>query len=96
MKLFPIDAYDYAAIGYVKNGSSYRALRDYRPEANTYLELLKQTALDISGYYPLYRTEAVANAVGDGTSHSHMFDGVTYYMPNGVTYYHGNYGTNSY
>ena len=46
----------------------------------------------ISGYYPLYDLEASANAAGDGTSHSHEFDGVTYYMPNGVTFYHGDYG----
>ena len=45
----------------------------------------------IDGYYPLYTTEAGADAAGDGTSHTHTFDGVTYYMPNGVPYYHGNY-----
>ena len=45
----------------------------------------------IDGYYPLYTTEADANAAGDGTSHTHTFDGVTYYMPNGVPYHHGDY-----
>ena len=49
----------------------------------------------ISGYYPLYDLEASANAAGDGSSHSHTFDGVTYYMPNGVTFYHGDYGQSS-
>ena len=45
----------------------------------------------ISGYYPLYDLEASAIAAGDGTTHTHEFDGVTYYMPNGVTFYHGDY-----
>ncbi len=47
----------------------------------------------VEGYYPLYTTEADANAAGDGSSHSHTFSGVTYYMPNGVTYYHGDYNS---
>ena len=46
----------------------------------------------VNGYYPLYATEAEANAAGDGTSHTHTFDSVTYYMPNPHTIYHGNYG----
>ena len=45
----------------------------------------------INGYYPLYATEEAANFAGDGTSHSHIFFGQTFYMPNGVTYYHGTY-----
>ena len=46
----------------------------------------------INGYYPLFTTEEVANAAGDGTSHTHVFDGVTYYMPDsGTPIYHGNY-----
>jgi hypothetical protein len=45
----------------------------------------------INGYYPLYTLEADANAAGDGSSHTHEFDGTTYYMPNGVTFYHGDY-----
>ena len=50
------------------------------------------------GYSPLYQLEADANAHagGDGTSHSHVLDGVTYYMPNGLTMgvdqFHGTYG----
>ena len=50
-----------------------------------------ETAIAVDGYYPLYTTEAAADANGNGTSHSHTFYGITYYMPNGVTYYHGNY-----
>jgi len=48
---------------------------------------------DLNGYYPLYDTEAGANAAGDGTSHTHVIAYRTYYMPNGVTPYHGNYGS---
>ena len=62
----------------------------------TALEESTETPIDIAGYYPLYESEAAANAAGDGTSHTHVFNSTTYYMPNGVTFYHGNYGTNSY
>ena len=49
-------------------------------------------AVAIQGHYPLYTTEADANAAGSGSSHTHSFDGVTYYMPDGgVAIYHGNY-----
>lgn len=50
-------------------------------------------ALAVDGYYPLYSTESASNAVSsDGTSHSHVLGGVTYYMPNaGVVMYHGTY-----
>ena len=50
---------------------------------------------EVDGYYPLYDLEASAEAAGDGTTHSHTLGGVTYYMPNGVTFYHGNYGQSS-
>ncbi len=45
------------------------------------------------GYFPLYDTEEVSDSVStNGESHSHTFDGVTYYMPDeGTTLYHGNY-----
>mgnify|MGYP003641504622 CR=1 FL=1 len=45
----------------------------------------------ISGYYPLYATAEAANFAGDGTSMTHTFFGQIFYMPNGVTYYHGTY-----
>ena len=49
-------------------------------------------ALSINGYYPLYTTEVLADAAGNGASHAHVIDGVTYYMPDGgVPIYHGNY-----
>ena len=50
-------------------------------------------ALAVDGYYPLYSTESAAQAESsDGTAHSHILSGTTYYMPNdGVTIYHGTY-----
>jgi len=50
-------------------------------------------ATAVDGYYPLYTTESASNAVSsDGTSHTHVLGGVTYYMPNdGVIIYHGTY-----
>lgn len=46
----------------------------------------------VNNYYPLYETAAKAELSGDGTYHTHEFGGVTYYMPNGVEFWHGNYG----
>jgi len=51
------------------------------------------TPQTVNGYYPLYTTASDAISVGDGTYHTHEFNGVTYYMPNGVANYHGDYGT---
>ena len=50
-------------------------------------------ALAVDGYYPLYTTESASNAVSsDGTSHTHVLNSITYYMPNdGVIVYHGTY-----
>ena len=47
----------------------------------------------IDGYYPLYTSEAESDYHStNGESHEHVFDGVTYYMPDaGVTIYHGTY-----
>jgi len=48
--------------------------------------------ISIGGYYPLYATanEANADPDGDGTNHAHEINGVTYFMPNGLTtFYHG-------
>ena len=65
-------------------------------------------ALDVNGYYPLYLTSAEAVAAspapteirpGETTQgfHTHVLNGRTYYMPNGlimnVTQFHGNYQT---
>lgn len=45
----------------------------------------------INGYYPLYATKEAADFAGDGTSMTHEFFGKVFYMPNGVTQYHGTY-----
>lgn len=45
----------------------------------------------INGYYPLYATKEAADFAGDGTSMTHEFFGKIFYMPNGVTVYHGTY-----
>ena len=48
-------------------------------------------AFSANGYHPLYSTQNEANQAsasqqGDGTSHLHLFNGVNYWMPNGVGY----------
>ena len=58
--------------------------------------LLDLTSIPIAlnGYYPLYTTEAEADAAGNGSSHAHTVDSVVYYMPDGGTaIYHGTYGS---
>ena len=53
----------------------------------------------INGYYPLYSTEEESNAAsnGNGSSHFHILNSITYYMPNGLggpgsgTQFHGDY-----
>ena len=55
-------------------------------------------AIQVNGYYPLYTTAggAQGHSGGNGTYHTHVFGGVTYYMPNGLTLgttqFHGTYG----
>ena len=60
--------------------------------SNSYCQM-PTGALAVEGYYPLYATEAAAEAESsDGTAHSHTLSGTTYYMPNaGVVMYHGTY-----
>ena len=66
---------------------------DYSVLEETVLGAVNATepfALD--GYYPLYYTAAKANAASSTDSnHSHTINGVTYYMPDSGTLYHGNY-----
>lgn len=52
----------------------------------------------IDGYYPLYISVYDSNRDpnGDGTSHTHIIGGVTYYMPNGLDVeWHGDYDCSS-
>ena len=47
----------------------------------------------VNNHYPLYdfATGAEGHLGGNGGSHEMKLNGVTYYMPNGVTNWHGNY-----
>ena len=87
--------------------STYEIRRDLKKKADEIQELVSQgftqAEIDavlvipqsVNGYFPLYETEAAANTAGNGSSHSHTFNGITYYMPNGVTFYHGDYNESS-
>ena len=87
----------------IYNGHVFRALEDNVATADNdpgdmegtweFIGLEEDAApLALDGYFPLYETEEASNAAGNGYSHTHTIDGVTYYMPNGgVTIYHGNY-----
>ena len=60
-------------------------------------------AIAVNGYYPLFTTESASNAYseGDGSSHTHVLNGITYYMPNGLggpgngKQFHGNFSSYS-
>ena len=62
----------------------------------------KPGAIAVNSYYPLFTTESASNACqgGDGSSHSHQLNGITYYMPNGLTMgtnqFHGDFPAISY
>ena len=46
----------------------------------------------LNGYYPLYFDAPTSNGASPvSSSHSHTIGGVTYWMPSGVTNYHGDY-----
>lgn len=45
----------------------------------------------IQGFFPLYEIQEEALLAGDGGMHSHDFDGKTYFMPNGVPFFHGDH-----
>ena len=80
--------------------SFYRLMEGETLSAADY-SLLEETVLDavnaqepfaLNGFYPLYYTSAKADAASSADSHhSHTIAGVTYYMPDGGTLYHGNY-----
>jgi len=60
-------------------------------------EEVVEEPLAINGYYPLYRTSQAAIEESPTSGyHEHEFNGITYYMPNGLveneTFFHGNYG----
>ena len=80
--------------------SFYRLMEGETLSAADYT-LLEETVLDavnaqepfaLNGFYPLYYTSAKADSASSTDSHhSHTIAGVTYYMPDGGTLYHGNY-----
>ena len=52
--------------------------------------------LIVNGYYPLYYNSEIATIKSPvNTYHTHVFNGITYYMPDGLvensTFFHGNY-----
>jgi len=60
--------------------------------------LKKYNAFSVSGYYPLFSTAEDAVAVSVvSTYHTHEFEGVEYYMPDGLemnkTQFHGDWKT---
>lgn len=55
--------------------------------------------ISLDGFFPLFKKESMSNLAshlggGSGTSHTHIFDDVSYYMPDGILFYHGNYISN--
>lgn len=48
--------------------------------------------LAVSGFFPLYLTKQEAiRASPDKTYHTHTLNGKSYFMPDGVKHYHGDY-----
>ena len=52
--------------------------------------------VNVNGYYPLYYNSEIATIKSPvNTYHTHVFNGITYYMPDGLvensTFFHGNY-----
>ena len=50
-----------------------------------------EVAQSISGHFPLYNSQAEANAIGNGSSTTYTFNATDYYMPNGVTQFTGDH-----
>jgi hypothetical protein len=50
-----------------------------------------RSAFCVNGYYPLHLTEQQAKDAGNGTVVTHVIYGRSYYMPNGVDQWLGNY-----
>tara|TARA_R110002020_G_C16236083_1_gene768773 strand:- start:32 stop:1585 length:1554 start_codon:yes stop_codon:yes gene_type:complete len=72
--------------------------QEFLKRKNLSSNLKKYNAFSIYGYYPLFSDIETAKIVSPLTSyHIHEFEGVEYYMPNGLemgkTQFHGNYKT---
>ena len=60
------------------------------------INLQKDNVISLRGYFPLFRTQQEAiNISPELDFHTHIIEGVEYYMPNGlemgVTQFHGDY-----
>jgi len=60
------------------------------------INLQKDNVISLQGYFPLFRTQQEAiNISPELDFHTHIIEGVEYYMPNGlemgVTQFHGDY-----
>jgi len=61
----------------------------------TYVLKITNGPMVVHGFYPLYLTKQEAiRASPNKTYHTHTLNGKTYFMPDGVKYYHGNYKEN--
>lgn len=62
--------------------------------SDVYYDGSYKNPIDINGYYPLYYEEIYAKNNSQSTpqsAHTHVINSVTYWMPDGITVYHGNY-----
>ncbi len=84
---------------YEKDGNSVIGWKSLLVDGGNTASIMMDTCtpISVSGYYPLYTTASCAetHVGGNGTYHTHTFNYVTYYMPNGlvmgITQFHGNY-----
>ena len=72
--------------------------QEFVKRKNLSSNIKKYNAFSVSGYYPLFSTAEDATAVSIvSTYHTHEFEGVEYYMPDGLemnkTQFHGDWET---
>ena len=86
---------------YEKDGNSLIGWKSLLVDGGNTASIMTNTCtpISVSGYYPLYTTASCAeiHVGGNGTYHTHTFNYVTYYMPNGLggpgsgLQFHGDY-----
>lgn len=76
------------------NDVSFGTYADFKQELELALNtsLLVCTPIAVQGYYPLYTSIDCATISGSGTYHEHTLNDIVYYMPDGVDFWHGDYG----
>lgn len=76
------------------NGTSFGTYADFKSELELALNtsLLVCTPEAVQGYYPLYTSIDCATLAGNGSYHEHTLNDIVYYMPEGVDFWHGDYG----